>query len=80
MRHIIQLDRARITSARLEPLRMLMTFTVSKVEKTKKKDEDEETAAAFAAILAVLNAYARPLLYLAFLPATCCVMVLPPCA
>jgi uncharacterized membrane protein YvlD (DUF360 family) len=33
------------------------------------------TAAAFAAILAVLNAYARPLLYLAFLPATCCVMV-----
>ncbi len=32
------------------------------------------TAAAFAAVLAFLNTWARPVLYLAVLPLTCCVM------
>lgn len=36
VRYVIQLDRDRITSAGLEPLWMLMTFTVSEVEKTKR--------------------------------------------
>ena len=34
------------------------------------------TAAAFAAVLAALNVYVRPLMYLATLPLTCCFMVL----
>jgi len=34
------------------------------------------TAAAFSAILAALNVYLRPLLYLAAMPLTCCFMVL----
>ena len=33
------------------------------------------TAAAFSAVLAALNVYLRPLLYLATLPLTCCFMV-----
>lgn len=34
------------------------------------------TAAAFAGVLAVLNAYVRPIIYLVFAPITCLVMVL----